>query len=133
MAPPKIPYPKHPSKIRIRIINREIEDGLLSGITTTAEVALSEKLRDYFLRLGYTSVHVTGIIAQLLTQRKVRIDFREHTERLELVDPLDQLSNLQAISLLNDFIDELNTKRDHSNPSRITQNITVQPIRPLKG
>jgi DNA replication protein DnaD len=120
-------YPKHPREIPIRIINRSIEDGLLSGIATTAEVALAEKMSDYLLRLGYSSAHITGIIVQLLTKGKVRVDFREYTERLELISPSDQLNSAQAMTLLEDFITEISTPEDtQPKTTNSTQRIVVQ-------
>lgn len=120
-------YPKHPREIPIRIINRSIEDGLLSGIATTAEVTLGEKLSDYLLRLGYSSAHITGIIVQLLTKAKVRVDFREYTERLELINPADQLTSTQAMTLLEDFIAEISTPEDSDRKTASsTQRIVVQ-------
>jgi hypothetical protein len=126
-----VKYPKHPKEIPIRILNREIEDGMISGIRTEAGIPLSEKLNDYLVRLGYTSAHVTGIISQLLTQGKVRVDFRNHVERLELADLNDRLSSLQAVSLLNDYVLELN-KGQTPNSNKLTQNIIVQPLKPLR-
>ena len=124
-------YPKHPKVIQIRITNREIEDGMISGIRTEASIPLSEKLDDYLVRLGYTSAHVTGIISQLLTQGKVRVDFRNHVERLELVETGDRLSSLQAVSLLNDYVVEL-SKGQTPVATKFTQNIIVQPLKPLR-
>ncbi|MDD2707813.1 MAG: hypothetical protein PHV34_07355 [Verrucomicrobiae bacterium] len=120
-------YPKHPRNIPIKIINRAIEDGLLSSIATTAEVALSEKVADYLLRLGYSSAHITGIIVQLLTKGKVRVDFREYTERLELINVGDRLTSGQAMSLLEDFLAEMTTPEDsNQKTSSSTQKIVVQ-------
>ena len=103
----KVPYPKHPRDILVRIIHQGVEDGLVSTIRTNAEVPLSEKLKDYLLRLGYSSVHIMGIIAQLMTKAKVRVDFRNYTERLELVNPEDKLTSPQAMSLLEDYLAEV--------------------------
>jgi len=103
----------------------------MGGNNATAVGPLSEKLNDYLLRLGYTNAHVIGIITQLLTQLKVRVDFRNYVERLELVNLEDRVSSLQAVSLLNDYILEL-SKGNIPPSSQLTQNITVQPIKPLR-
>jgi hypothetical protein len=58
---------KHPKDISVRVITRQIEDGIISASSETSSVPLSEKLNDYLLRLGYTNAHVIGIITQLLT------------------------------------------------------------------
>jgi len=121
-------YPKHPREIQVRIIQRDMEDGLVSGIATTAEVALSDKLKDYLLRLGYSSAHISGLIVQLMTKEKVRIDFRDYSERIELVDPEDKLSSAQAMTLLDDFVTETRggEVEDPDQKKTTTQKIIVQ-------
>ena len=103
----KASYPKPPRHIKIRITHRAIQDGLLSEIKTTAEVPLNVKLNDYVVRLGYSSTDLIGSITQLFTTGKVRIDFPTYTERLELVDEQDALTPGQVMSLLADFIAEI--------------------------
>jgi hypothetical protein len=123
----KVPYPKHPKNIPVRIIHQGVEDGLLSAIKTNAEVSLGEKLNDYLLRLGYSNVHIMGIIAQLMTKAKVRVDFRNYTERLELINVEDRLTSPQAISMLEDYIAEMMTSEDAAGNVKKTQKIVVQP------
>ncbi len=124
----KIPYPKHPRNIRIRIVHQDVEDGLLSSIKTVAEVSLAEKMSDYLVRLGYSNTHIMGIIVQLMTQTKVRVDFRSYTERLELVETPDRITSSQAISMLEDFIAEKTAPEDAqpSATNKQTQKIVVQ-------
>lgn len=122
---------KHPKNIAIHIVRREIEGGVLSGIETHAHISLSEKLNDYLIRLGYTSAHVIGAIGQLLTQGKVRIDFRNYVERIELKDPKDKLSSVPAaVEILEAYIKELAKGQAVSAP-KITQNITIEPLKEL--
>jgi len=105
-------------------------DGLISGIATTAEISLSEKLKDYLLRLGYSGAHLTGIVTQLFTKNKVRVDFREFTERIELIDPADRLSSAQAMILLNDFIVEVDQyANSEASKKNTTAKIIVHPPR----
>jgi hypothetical protein len=126
----KAPYPKKPKDIQVRIIHRTINDGLVSGIKTSAEVPLELKLRDYVVRLGYSSSHLVGFIVQLFTKGKVRVDFMNYTERLELVNPGDKISGAQAMSLFDDFIKELNQAgliESSQDIGKTTQNIVVHP------
>jgi hypothetical protein len=124
-------YPKHPKKISVQLSRREIQDGIMSGDCMNKIVPLSDKLDDYLVGLGYTSAHVTGIITQLFTQGKVRVDFRNYTERMELSDSHDKLTSLQSVSLLNDYITELSKGRAILGPKN-TQNITVEPLAPVR-
>ena len=127
-------YPKHPKEIAIRIIDRSVEDGILSGIATTAEVRLSDKLNDYLTRLGYSGAHITGVVVQLLTQGKVRVDFGQHAERIELVHTADLLTSTQAMSLLDDYINETAKATDTGRDGNVkTQRIVVQSRRSARG
>ena len=121
--------PKHPKNIPIRIVHRNIGDGLTSSIVTTAEIPLSEKLDDFLLRLGYLSAYITGIMVQLLTKTKVRVDFREYTERIELVNHEDRMSSTQAVNLLEDYIALASGADDSYKKVKVTQKIIVQPAR----
>jgi len=126
----KAPYPKNPRDIKIRIIHRTINEGVVSSIRTTAEVPLNVKLYDYVVRLGYSSSHLVGFIVQLFTKGKVRVDFNNYTERLELVEPTDKLSGAQAMSLFDDFVTEMGNTgmvEDMLDPAKTTQRIIVNP------
>jgi hypothetical protein len=118
---------KHPRDIGIRVTLQRVEDGLLSAIKTTAEIPLSDKLNDLLMRLGYSSAHITGIIVQLLNRGKVQIDFRDCTERLELVEKEDQLSPILAMATLNNYILEMRTPDEARVMNKTTQCIVVQP------
>jgi hypothetical protein len=125
-------YPKKPKDIQVRVIQRGIEDGIIvSSTSDTNIIPLSDKLGDYLVRLGYTNAHVLGIITQLMTQGKVRVDFRESSERIELVEEKDKISQLQTVSLLNDYVVEA-SKGQKIVGTQLTQNITVQPQQMLK-
>ncbi len=104
----------------------------MSNIRTIATVPLNEKLNDYLIRLGYTSAHVTGIVSELLVRGKVRVDFRNYVERIELVNPKDVISSVQSVSLLNDYVAELSKNQIVEAP-KVTQNIIVQPLKPIQG
>lgn len=124
----KASYPKHPRDIEIRVINRTVHDGQLSDQQTAVQMPLNVKLHDYIVRLGYSSANLVGFVVQLFTRGKVRIDFPSHTERLELVNPKDTLSGTQAMSLLEDFIEELEKdgiNNDLMKRDDATQNIVI--------
>jgi len=126
----KAGYPKSPRDIKIRVIHRDIKDGLLSEIKTTAEVPLNVKLYDYVVRLGCSSSHLVGFIVQLLTKGKVRVDFMNYTERLELVDFSDKVSSTQAMTLFDDFIADIGESGIADrliDQSKATQQIVVHP------
>jgi len=123
-----VPYPKQPKDILIRITNRDVIDGLRSAMPTMDEMPLSEKLDEYLVRLGYSSTHIMGIAVRLLTKTKVRVDFRNYTERMELMDVADMLTTAQAISLLEDYMTSAHPpeQKPGSGMEATTQRIVVQ-------
>ncbi len=125
----KVPYPKHPHQISIRIVHQDVEEGILSSIKKIAEIPLNQKLDDYFLRLGHSNTYTQGIIIALMTRGKVNVDFSAYTEHLELIDPSDTISAAQAISLLEDYITKANTIDELKNRSKITQKIVIPRLK----
>jgi hypothetical protein len=49
-------------------------------------IKLSDKISDYIMRLGDSNSMCLNIVIQLLTRGKVRVDFRDTSERLELIN-----------------------------------------------
>ena len=103
----KADYPKRPSEIRIRI-----------GRNSTNEVALADRLDYYLPRLGYSrySRDLLSFVINLMIKGKVRVDFGDYCEHLELVNPGDKLTSAQAMTLLDDFVAERerSEEEDHS-------------------
>ena len=102
--PVSIEYPKKPREILIRITNRDIEGGLAGAVREKKETSLDQLLNNYLIRLGMDSASTSGIIVQLLTNGKVRVDFSSVAERLELVNKSDIITPPQAISLFEDYV-----------------------------
>ena len=71
---------------------------------TESRITLAEKIDEYIIRMGYTSVHTLGVVVQLLTVGKVRLDFREYTERLQLADKTDMMTRSDAVLLVENYI-----------------------------
>ena len=99
-----VAYPKKPREILIRITNRDIEGGLAGAVQEKKETSLDQLLNNYLTRLGMDSTFTSGIVVQLLTNGKVRVDFSRVAERLELVSKSDIITPPQAISLFEDYI-----------------------------
>ncbi len=79
---------------------------------------LSDKIDQYLIRLGYSNAHVLGIVVNLLTVGKVRVEFRHYVERLELVDPADKTSRGVAVDIFDRFLIE---KKGRSNQEQILE------------
>src|SRR5258708_1937843 len=117
----KVPYPKSPEEIQIQVLRREVEDGLLAVGKNATQMALSNKMDDYLMRLGHSNTSVWAIILQLLMKGKVQVDFRDYTERLTLVSKDDKLGSPEAVSLLEDYFAAAKGRDKLSNTEDITR------------
>lgn len=92
---------KKPYEIRIRIIHQANGQGSPDGVEAESIATLDHKLYEYAVRAkGATA----GIVFQLFTQGKVRVEFGDFAERLELLDPQDKLSGPDSMKLYEEFL-----------------------------
>jgi len=91
---------------------------------------LGEKLDEYMLKLGYSNSQALGILVQILTQGKVRVDFRDFNERLELVDESDLCDRVQAVSLFEEHLLSKQSGENLDDQDNPTQRVIVQTPRP---
>lgn len=89
-------------------------------------VTLASKIDEYILKVGHSSTHVMSIVVQLLTLGKVRLDFRDYTERLELLNLSEIMSRTQAAAV---FEQHLAAANKDDEVSLMTQKIVIQPPR----
>ena len=87
---------------------------------------LSSKIGEYMVRIGESNGFCFNIIIQLLTQGKVRVDFRDSTERLQLLNKQDLMSRLEAVQVFDRWVKEHRAKATQVNK---TQKIVLQPPR----
>ncbi len=119
---------KLPQNILIVERRESLDAGVMSGAAVETRMSLAQKLDDYLLRLGYSNAYVLGIVVQLMTQGKVRVEFRDHRERLQLVAPEDLMSRTVAVTMFDSYVTTL-TQKDKTPVafgSGTTQRIVVQ-------
>lgn len=75
-------------------------------------VSLSSKIAEYMVRIGDSNDFCFNIIVQLLTDGKVRVDFRDSTERLQLATKKDIMSRVEAVKVFDHWIQENRGKPD---------------------
>jgi hypothetical protein len=89
-------------------------------------VPVADKIDEYVLKLGYSNAHVLGVLVQLLTLGKVRVDFRDYSERLQLVSLNDRMGRTEAVDLFDRHMLAMQRKEEPAN-LMATQKIVVQP------
>lgn len=67
---------------------------------------LSSKIEEYMLRISNSNEFCFNIFIQLLTHGKVRVDFRDSTERLQLVNKQDVMSRSAAVLVFDHWLAE---------------------------
>jgi hypothetical protein len=116
------------SAAEITIVEKRsfIQHGILQ-FSEAREMSLETVIDEFLLKLGHSNAHVLGVVIQLLTRSKVRVDFRDYNLRLELGPGQSALERVQAVALFDDYV------KRHKNPDRdrsdITQKIVVQAQR----
>ena len=120
-----------PSKTALEITIVETRSFIQDGVQQSSEVReipLEVSIDEFLLKLGQSNTHVLGVVIQLLTRTKVRVDFRDYTLRLELAAGENPIERSQAVAVFDDY-----TKRrknpDGERSADVTQKIMVQAPR----
>jgi hypothetical protein len=121
----------NPGEIRLRQTRIDLET---SQPHQDEVLSLADKIEEYALRLGFSNAYTAGILSQLLVSGKVRVDFRDHSERLELLRKEDSMQKTEAVALIEQVITQLRKARGHAtvDDSDDTQRILVQPPKPQR-
>ena len=89
-------------------------------------VTLASKIDEFILMVGQANTNVMSLVVQLLTVGKIRLDFRDYFERLELMNPSEIMSRPQAAAVFDAHLASANKDDD---VSLRTQKIVIQPPR----
>ena len=89
-------------------------------------VSLASKIDEFILKVGHSNTNVMSLVVHLLTTGKVRLDFRDYTERLELLNLAEIMSRPQAAAV---FDQHMSTGNKNEDVSMMTQKIVIQPPR----
>jgi hypothetical protein len=122
---PGIKPPKTSKEIMVRDEMFLIDQGTREPVPPKI-VSLATKIDEYILKVGHSNTNVMSLVVQLLTIGKVRLDFRDYTERLELLNLSDIMSRPQAAAVFDQHLASANKNDD---VSMMTQKIVIQPPR----
>jgi hypothetical protein len=123
----KGPPLKSATEIPIFEIRSFVQDGVQQS-SEVREIALEAVIDEFLLKLGQSNAHVLGVVIQVLTRGKVRVDFRDYHLRLEMAPGLNCMERSEAVAVFDDYI------KRHKNPdgdrsADVTQKIMVQAPR----
>jgi len=120
-----------PSKTALEITIVETRSFIQDGVQQSSEVreiSLEAIIEEFLLKLGQSNAHVLGVVIQLLTRTKVRVDFRDYTLRLELAAGESAMERAQAVAVFDDYI-KRHKNSDGDRSADVTQKIMVQAPR----
>lgn len=120
------PLPKTALDIAVVETRTRMQDGVLLS-SETRELFLEAVIQDFQLQLGQTNAHILGVVIQILTRGKVRVDFRDYAVRFELSEGQFIVERTQAVAIFDDYIKR--QKNDGLVSSDVTQKIMVQAPR----
>lgn len=113
------------SDIKIKQTRTSTATGSVGDVTDSI-LTLSEKVDEFIVKFGYSSAHTLGIITQLLNVGKIRVDFRDFNERLQLLKATDTMPRAEAMMLTETYIASILTKDDAQDGLELTQKVIVQ-------
>jgi len=87
-------------------------------------LSLADKISEYLIRIGDSNSLCLNIVIQLLTDGKVRVDFRDITERILLLNSQDIMSRVEAVTVFDRWLQE---NRDSQDGIEQTQKIIMHP------
>jgi|TARA_B100001971_G_C18248368_1_gene576138 hypothetical protein len=119
--------PKTPQQIIIRVTDRAIDGGMAGAVQKQENESLAELISRYLIRLGFDSAVTSGIIVQLLTKGKVRVDFSKVAERLELVKRDDCMTAPQAMAVFEDYVTSMRGEDDLNEKSKTIRIVVQNP------
>ncbi len=121
------PYPKSPKNIQVRVVDREIQGGLAGVVNDKRDYTLHELLSTFMVKLGIENAITSGIVVQLMTDGKVRVDFSSLSQRIELVRDEDLLTAPQAMALFEDFAASVKLPEDKQGKRQTTRIVVQKP------
>ena len=121
------PYPKSPQDILVRVVDREIQGGMAGVVNDKRDYTLHELLSTFMVKLGIENAITSGIVVQLMTNGKVRVDFSSVSQRIELVRDEDLLTASQAMALFEDFADSVKLPEDMQGKRQTTRIVVQKP------
>ena len=111
-----------PWGIQVASISEEYE-GLAPAIREV--MTLKQLLDKYSITLGYQNTHLLEILITLMTTGKVCVEFRSHTERLELTDLAQSMTRPATVQLFNEYL-AISKEKNVVSDKQATRRITVQ-------
>ena len=116
-----------PSTAIILIETRTLHHGGATEKSAGSSCSLADKIEELLLKIGYSNAQALSVVIQLLTVGKVRVDFRDYSQRLQLASKSDIMTRADAAEIFDTHLTQMKVETSHHNG--FTQKITFQSPR----
>lgn len=116
-----------PSTAIILIETRTLHHGGETEKSAESFCSLADKIEELVLNIGYSNVQALSVVIQLLTVGKIRVDFRDYSQRLQLASKSDITTRADAAEIFDTHLTQM--KVEPQSNSGFTQKITFQSPR----
>jgi hypothetical protein len=95
--------------------------------TAPTSCSLADKIEELVLKIGYSNAQALSVVIQLLTVGKIRVDFRDYSQRLQLASKSDIMTRAHAAEIFDTHLNHMKVETFHHND--FTQKISIQSPR----
>ena len=106
---------------------RTLHHAGVSEKSAESSCSLADKIEELVLKIGYSNAQALSVVIQLLTVGKIRVDFRDYCQRLQLASKSDIMSRADAAQVFDMHLVQMKVEMQSSNG--FTQKITFQSSR----
>ena len=106
---------------------RTLHHGGETEKSAESSCSLADKIEELVLKIGYSNAQALSVVIQLLTVGKVRVDFRDYSQRLQLASISDITTRADAAEIFDTHLTQM--KVEPQSNSGFTQKITFQSPR----
>jgi CheY-like chemotaxis protein len=111
---------------------KSVRDAAGLEVESVAILSLADKIGQYILLLGTANAYFFSIFLKLLEVGKVRVDFRDHAERLHLENPAEVFSRDESVTILDNQLELLQREDKGKETSTETQRISFHTQRVVR-
>lgn len=111
----------------ILLETRTLHHGDATEKSAESFCSLADKIEELVLKIGYSNAQALSVVIQLLTVGKVRVDFRDYSQRLHLASKSDIMTRADAAEIFDTHLTQM--KVEPQSNTGFTQKITFQSPR----
>jgi len=113
------------------VVKRIVKDPDGQDVECGESVTIADKINEYLLLFGTANSYLISIFLKLLEAGKVRVDLRDHCERLQLENPAPAFTRAGAVAIVDEHLDMLRRSDRSEKEFSVTQRISLHQLRSM--